>query len=76
MAFQACPQCGRMVGVREGKIATHYPIGGIVPPLLDDPTRPIFLTKSKERCGSSGKPFFQSTLTAYEKDILGPTTFD
>lgn len=77
MAFQECPQCKRMVGVRGGKIATHYPISGIVPPLLDDPTRPIFLMhKGKKQCALSGKPFYQSALSEHEKDILGPTTFD
>jgi hypothetical protein len=64
-----------MVGVRGGKIDPHYLTGGIVPSLLEDPNEPQ-LMKSKKRCGLSGKPFLQSSLSTHEKDILGTTTFN
>ena len=75
MDFQTCPDCKRMVGVRGWKIDPHYLTGGVMPSLLEDPNEPQ-LMKSKKQCASSGKPFLQSNLTAHERDILGPTTFN
>jgi|TARA_R110000824_G_scaffold52052_6_gene144686 hypothetical protein len=69
--FNNCPECGRMVGIRGGKVDIHYIAGGIMPSLLDDPNEPQ-LIKSKPRCGSSGKPFVQSSITARERDITKP----